>query len=162
MHINYFLLFILKHIDESSDMGQNLNCKLIAIAKSLLGFPAQSYTGRSSCDDNGSSRQSSALRQEANKLGDAEDQVTRVGTLETSSGEGGRKIAYSIPQSWRTVPFLRPFIHNFDGSGIRDLRARVGPGWAELGDILGESYMVHLGEHIPMGHAPSKPLEKDH
>lgn len=57
-------------------MRQDLDGELVALSEGLLGRPTQTNTSRSSRDNDSSRREGGALRQEADQLGDAEDQVT--------------------------------------------------------------------------------------
>jgi hypothetical protein len=69
---------VLYLIDECSDMGQQLNSKLIASLDKLLRALCCTDTGRGTGQDNCTGRQRGALGKEANQLGDAKYQVSAV------------------------------------------------------------------------------------
>lgn len=70
------LLLVLEDVDQSADVGQNLNLELIAVLQRDLGLAAKTDTRRGTGDDDGAGGQRRALGQEADDSGDAEDEVT--------------------------------------------------------------------------------------
>lgn len=63
-------------VDERADVGQELDRELVAALDELLGFLGRSHTGRGTSQDDCARRQGRALREEADQLGHAEDEVT--------------------------------------------------------------------------------------
>lgn len=63
-------------VDQSANVRQQLDGKVVTSLDELLGVLGGADTGRSTSQDNGTGGQSGALRQEADQLGDVEDQVT--------------------------------------------------------------------------------------
>lgn len=77
-------------VDESTDVGKQLNGKLISSLDKLLGILSSANTRRCTGQDDGTSGQGGALGKEADQLGNAEDQVTTNDTM---------LAIYSPPQS---------------------------------------------------------------
>jgi hypothetical protein len=62
-------------VDQSANVRQQLDGKVVASLDELLGVLGGADAGRSTGQDNGTSGQSGALGKEADELGDVEDQV---------------------------------------------------------------------------------------
>jgi hypothetical protein len=75
--ISLIISLVLNLIDESSDVRKELDGELVAGLNELLGFFGGSDTRRSTCQNNGTGGQGGALREEADKLGNSEDQVAK-------------------------------------------------------------------------------------
>lgn len=71
------LFLVLVDRSHGTNVRQNLNSELIAISEELLGILADTYACWCTCKDNGSGQQSGALRQEADDLWYAEDEITK-------------------------------------------------------------------------------------
>jgi len=68
---------VLDLVDESSDVREQLDGKLIPGLDKFLGCPGSTNTGRGAGQNDGTSEQSSALGEEADQLRDVENQVTK-------------------------------------------------------------------------------------
>lgn len=68
-------------VDESTDVGEQLNGKLISSLNKLLGILSSANTRRRTGQNDGTSGQGSALGKEADQLGNAEDQITANDTI---------------------------------------------------------------------------------
>lgn len=78
-------------VDECSNIGQQLDGELVASLEKFFWVLSCTDTRRSASQDNCTSRQGGALREEANQLGDGEDQVT----------------ATKSDVSWCYIPYIR-------------------------------------------------------
>lgn len=65
-------------VDKCPNVGQQLNCKLVASLDKFLRVLSCANTGRGAGQDDCTGRQGGALREEADQLGDVEDKVTVV------------------------------------------------------------------------------------
>jgi hypothetical protein len=70
------LLFILKLVNQRSDVRQNLDFELVAMFQVLFGTLAHSYSSRGTRNDYGTGWKRGALRQKTDKLGDTKDEIT--------------------------------------------------------------------------------------
>jgi hypothetical protein len=70
--------------DQRSDTRQDLYLELIPLAQILLWLKRVADSGWGAGQDNGTGRQSRALRDEGDDLGDGEDQVCQWGGLQLS------------------------------------------------------------------------------
>lgn len=133
-------LLVLKNVDQSANVRQYLDGKLIVLPDGHLGLAARADASRRTRDYDRAGRQRGALRQEADQFGDTEDQVTvyqyQSVYLRWHVASRGR-YTYSVPHSCMTSPFFRPRICSAPGSGMSSLETIAGP----------------------MGQDPSKPLE---
>jgi hypothetical protein len=75
-----YLLLVLEHIDQRSNVGRDLYRKLVASLQSLFGRLTHAYSGGCTGNDDRSCGQSRALGEEADKLRDAKDEVA-VGSV---------------------------------------------------------------------------------
>ena len=67
---------MLNLVDQSTHVRQQLDSKLVAGLDELLGVLGGADTGRGASENDSASGQSGTLREEADELGDVEDQVT--------------------------------------------------------------------------------------
>lgn len=67
-------------VDQGTNVRQQLNGKVVTSLDEFLGFLSRANTGRGTSQDDGTSGQSSALGEEADELGDVEDEVTVSGS----------------------------------------------------------------------------------
>jgi hypothetical protein len=67
---------VLNLVDESSDVGEQLDGEFVAGLDELLGLLGSTDPGRCTGQNDGTGGQSGALGEEADQLRDAEDQVT--------------------------------------------------------------------------------------
>lgn len=93
------LLFILKPIDQSSNVRQNLHRKFITLLDRDLWLLGEANTGRRASNNNGSRKKSCTLREKANELRNVENKVTFVSCQLIILGDGWVGRAYSSPQS---------------------------------------------------------------
>lgn len=73
--LTIFNLLVLDLVDQSTNVRQQLDSKLIASLDELLGVLGSTDTGRGASEDDSTSGQSGALGEEADELGDVENQV---------------------------------------------------------------------------------------
>lgn len=122
-------LLVLDLVDQSTDVREQLNSKLITDLDKLLGVLGCANTRRSTGQDDSTSGQSGALGKEADQLRNTEDQVTRNDVQFLLLGI--KKIVvvgtYVRGQSCITRPLLRPRICSLLTSGMRAAEARTGP-----------------------------------
>lgn len=76
--IHCILSLVLDLGDQCSNMGQQLNSKLVASLDKFLRILSCANTGRGAGQDDCTGRKSGSLGEEADQLGDAEDKVTAV------------------------------------------------------------------------------------
>lgn len=136
--LEHDLLLGLEFCRQGANVWLNLDAELITGTK-ILGvglFPCSDSSG--STGDNDSSRgKCSTLRAEANDSRNVEDEITVDMTSQFPKTKWNRLgQTHSIPQSCMTLPFFKPLMCSFDGSGTS----------------------LELASTGPMGHAPSKPL----
>lgn len=74
--VSLIISLVLNLIDESADVRKELDGELIAGLDELLGVLGSANTGRGTGQNDGTGGQSGALGEEADKLGNSEDQVT--------------------------------------------------------------------------------------
>lgn len=69
-------LLVLDLVDQGTNVRQQLDGKVVTSLDELLGVLSGADAGRSTGQDNGTRWQGGALGEEADELGDIEDQVT--------------------------------------------------------------------------------------
>jgi hypothetical protein len=118
---------VLNLVDESSDVGEQLDGEFVAGLDELLGLLGSTDPGRGTGQNDGTGGQSGALGEEADQLRDAEDQVTGGILSAWETTPNTMRYAYVKGQSCMTRPFFRPRIWNLLASGIRAAETRTGP-----------------------------------
>jgi hypothetical protein len=71
-----FLSFVLKFVDESSNVGKNFHCEYVSVSQSHRGFLREADSCRGAGQDDGARLESCALREKADEFGDGKYQVT--------------------------------------------------------------------------------------